>query len=171
MPDEKQPEIQVTDRRRWTDEGNLREGVDREARPSPPPPPPAKSQAPPPPPQPTAPRPTAPPRTEQPSVDRGGQAAGRYAAAGAAYQKINFERMVLSLAQNAMMSLGLLAPDPSQPIEADLDAGREMIDLLGVLQEKTRGNLTPEEHRILDNTLYELRMAWLELDKRRARAR
>jgi hypothetical protein len=43
------------------------------------------------------------------------------------------------------------------------------IDLLQVLQEKTQGNLTPQESRLLDDVLYELRMTFVELQKRQAR--
>jgi hypothetical protein len=50
----------------------------------------------------------------------------------------------------------------------DLLGARETIDILGLLQEKTRGNCTPKEERLLENTLYELRMAWVQIDRKLA---
>lgn len=158
MADDKQPEFVVTDRRRLTAEGELREGVDSA------PPPPARSAPS------AAPQQAAKPGPAQDQAgqtpDRSGQAAQRYAAAGSGFEKFNFEKIVLSFAQTTMLQLGLLASDPSQPLEPDIHGARETIDMLSVLQEKTRGNLTPQEQRLLDNSLYELRMAWLELSRR-----
>ncbi len=81
-----------------------------------------------------------------------------------------FERLVVSFASTAMMQLGLVAADPSQPMEPDLAGARDTIDMLAVLEEKTRGNLTSRESRLMQQTLAELRMAFVEMQKgRRAR--
>jgi len=50
-------------------------------------------------------------------------------------------------------------------------SARRTIDLLEVLQEKTRGNLTPVESRLLEDVLYELRLSYVEVEKRGARKR
>ena len=73
----------------------------------------------------------------------------------------NFEFLVLSLAMQAQMALGLFQTD-DPGAGRDLNVARHMIDLLGVLHDKTKGNLTLEEQRTLDNTLTELRFRYLQ---------
>lgn len=74
----------------------------------------------------------------------------------------SFELLVLSLKFQAEQGLGLMQADPEQPAEVDLALASHAIDLLGVLQEKTRGNLTMEEGRLLENTLTELRFRYAQ---------
>ena len=76
--------------------------------------------------------------------------------------EITFEKFVASLYMSALMQLGLAAPQGAKP-EVDLLGGRQTIDTLAILQEKTKGNLTPAEQIMLQNCLYELRMAYLEV--------
>ena len=76
--------------------------------------------------------------------------------------EMTFERLVASLYMTAMLQLGLMAPEGEQP-RADILGARQTIDTLGVLQEKTKGNLTPQEQTILQQSLFELRMTFLEL--------
>ena|SRR5579862_3489168 len=76
--------------------------------------------------------------------------------------EINFEKFVASLYMTALMQLGLAAPQGSKP-EVDLIGARQTIDTIAMLQEKTKGNLTSAEANILQNCLYELRMAYLEV--------
>ncbi len=67
-----------------------------------------------------------------------------------------------TLATQALIALGL-APNPlTQKTERDLDQAKHFIDMLGVLEEKTRGNLTSEEQRQLDSMLFELRLHFVE---------
>ncbi|MDI7268025.1 MAG: DUF1844 domain-containing protein [Myxococcota bacterium] len=75
--------------------------------------------------------------------------------------EIDFVTFVMSLARSAMVGIGAL-PDPEtgKP-ERNLPLARQTIDILGILQEKTRGNLTGEEERILDSVLYDLRMTYV----------
>jgi hypothetical protein len=80
-----------------------------------------------------------------------------------------FETLVSYLSTTAMFQLGLIPGPSGERIPADLPNARRTVDLLEVLQEKTRGNLTREESSLLENVLYELRMSIIELDKRRAR--
>jgi hypothetical protein len=65
--------------------------------------------------------------------------------------------------------MGLAARPGEQPLSPDLAAAQETIDLLTVLQEKTKGNLTPAEADILTGGLYEIRMAFVELARRYGR--
>jgi hypothetical protein len=76
--------------------------------------------------------------------------------------EISFEKFVASLYMSALMQLGLAAPQGAKP-EVDLLGARQTIDTLAILQEKTKGNLTPAEQSMLQNCLYELRMAYLEV--------
>ena len=71
------------------------------------------------------------------------------------------EFLILSLRMQAEMNMGLFAMGEEQP-EKNPELARHFIDLLGVLQEKTRGNLTLEEQRLLENTLTELRFRFVQ---------
>ena len=76
---------------------------------------------------------------------------------------IDFATFVLSLSHSALVHLGD-APDPSGgPAKRDVAMAKQTIDLLAVLQEKTEGNLTGEEERLLDQVLYDLRMRYVEV--------
>jgi hypothetical protein len=71
--------------------------------------------------------------------------------------------LVFSLRLQAELHLGLLgAEDEKEKPQADLPAAQHFIDLLGVLAEKTRGNLTLEEQRYLENSLTELRFRFVQ---------
>ncbi len=74
----------------------------------------------------------------------------------------SFITLVTELAMQATLFMGEI-PDPEtkEPIE-DLNRAKYLIDELGVLEQKTAGNLTPEEERALKNVLYELRMKYVK---------
>lgn len=78
-----------------------------------------------------------------------------------------FATLVSYLSTTAMFQLGLLPGPGGEYIPPDLVNGQRTIDLLDVLQEKTRGNLSQEEARLLDDVLYELRMSFIEVQKQR----
>jgi hypothetical protein len=73
-----------------------------------------------------------------------------------------FIGLVASLQMSAWMALGKVINPMTQKIERDLDQARETIDLLGVLEEKTRGNLHADESRLLQRSLYELRLNYVD---------
>jgi uncharacterized protein DUF1844 len=78
---------------------------------------------------------------------------------------IDFATFVLSLSHSALVHLGD-APDPSGGTpRPDVNMAKQTIDLLLVLQEKTTGNLTGEEERLLDQVLYDLRMRYVEVTR------
>jgi hypothetical protein len=80
-----------------------------------------------------------------------------------------FENLIRSLGQNAAMLLGGYAdPRTGQPV-LDLEGAREMIDMLYVLREKTRGNLAPEEDTLLMDVLGNLKLAFMEMAKAAAK--
>jgi len=83
--------------------------------------------------------------------------------------EVSFERFMASLYMTAMVQLGLMHEQGGQP-GVDLIGARQTIDTLGMLAEKTKGNLTPKEQGFLQNCLYELRMAYVEVTNALARA-
>ena len=78
---------------------------------------------------------------------------------------IDFSTFILSLSHSALVHLGdAPLPDGEGP-ERNLTLARQTIDLLGILQEKTRNNLSGEEERLLDQALYDLRLRFVEISK------
>jgi len=75
----------------------------------------------------------------------------------------SFINFLMVLAQNAASSLGMVENPVSRQREVDLDAGKQWIDVLGMLQKKTAGNLTTQEHRMLEGLLGDLRMQYVSL--------
>jgi hypothetical protein len=74
-----------------------------------------------------------------------------------------FSGFVLSLATSAAVQFGDIAdPSTGQPAEPNLEGAARIIDILSMLQEKTRGNLIPEEAQLLDDLLYELRLRFVQ---------
>ncbi|MFQ5778267.1 MAG: DUF1844 domain-containing protein [Terriglobia bacterium] len=151
---EREPEgVKVVDRRRFTSEGEVRPDADRAStfEPSPQVPPPEPARRPQIPPRPSA---TEPARPPHPAA----QAAGSAAAAQA-----DFETLVVSLSTSALLQLGLVDDPKLGRVQPDLEAARHTIDMLSVIQEKTRGNLSAKETALLEQVLYELRMAFLHV--------
>ena len=82
--------------------------------------------------------------------------------------EITFERFMASLYMTAMLQLGLMRQQGEQP-RIDIIGARQTIDTLSLISEKTKGNLTPAEENFLQNSLYELRMAYVEVTNALAR--
>ncbi len=140
--EEEASEFKVIDRRQFTSDGQPRAGAE---------PVPPRKETPPPPSPPSSPPPA---RGKQPEPS---------GAAPAQRGPVNFQHLVLSLATTAMFQLGMMEnPGEEQP-KADMAAAQETIDLLNVLEKKTKGNLTQEEAGLLTNSLYELRMCFVEV--------
>ena len=81
--------------------------------------------------------------------------------------EINFSTFVLSLSTQALMHLGEVPSPLSGQVESDVPAAKQMIDLLAMLREKTRGNLSPNEDRLMQDILFDLRMKYVEAVKKR----
>jgi hypothetical protein len=186
MPEQNKPFV-VTDRRKFTMEGELRPDADpspeREERATPPPAPvtaaaaaqPAADASPE-----TASQPEMPP---PPTAEENDQARRAYEMTAdrldTAIRSTNpgmdhppamsFEQLVQSFYMTAMMQLGAATHEGQQP-QVDILGARQSIDMLAVLAEKTKGNLTAEENRLLDSALFELRMAFLEITQALARS-
>jgi len=175
MP-EKQPEFVVTDRRKFTSEGDVRSDVkveEPEAQPQ------KKAEAPAPAaqaqPAPDAPKsPTAEEHREQNVAyqDSTRKLDEMLAAAGHAKPEgfdVNFQRIVESYYMTALMQLGAIRMEGEEQQRLDIIGARQTIDTLGILSEKTKGNLTPEEQTLMQNATFELRMLFLEVSNAIAR--
>jgi hypothetical protein len=171
----------VTDRRLFTSEGELRSDVPEEQET----PKPAAA----PPPVQNAPQSPAPDAAE--AIDRDmpiPPSSAEQEAQAAAYREsskeldeqvtmsghsakefeITFERFLASLYMTAMLQLGLMRQQNQEP-RIDIIGARQTIDTLSLIAEKTKGNLTPVEANFLQNSLYELRMAYVEVTNALAR--
>ncbi|MBI4466998.1 MAG: DUF1844 domain-containing protein [Acidobacteria bacterium] len=143
-------DVKVVDRRRFTAAGERRPETDISPPPEPPPPSPAQPD---------------------PAAAGAGTESAAARSARQAYDrqrpprdyKVDFETLVMSLSTSAMYQLGLVEDPARGAIPADLEAARHTIDMLAVIQEKTRGNLSPREQQLLEQVLYELRLAYLSL--------
>jgi hypothetical protein len=82
----------------------------------------------------------------------------------------SFTFIVLSLRAQAEMQLGLMQFGEDEKQQPDLSLARHTIDLMGVLLEKTKGNLALEEHRLLENSLTELRFRFVQVSDDIAKA-
>lgn len=76
--------------------------------------------------------------------------------------KASFDSFIASLYMSAMLQLGLMHERGQQP-QVDIVGARHTVDTLAMLEEKTRGNLTEEEKALLQDTLFRLRMAFVEI--------
>jgi hypothetical protein len=140
--------FKVVDRRSFTSEGSRREEESPEVR-KPEPPPPRETR----------------PQAVEPQIIEAQEAQETEGSD----EPSGFETLVSYLSTTTMFQLGLIPGPGGERIPADMTNAQRTIDLLQVLQEKTKGNLTPNESRLLDDVLYELRMTFVELQKRQAR--
>jgi hypothetical protein len=82
---------------------------------------------------------------------------------------MSFDQLVQSVYMSAILQLGGATHEGQQP-QVDILGARQSIDMLAVLEEKTKGNLAEDETRLLDSALFELRMAFLEVTQALARS-
>ena len=76
--------------------------------------------------------------------------------------EVSFSTFVLSLSSSALVHLGEIADPGSKKTETDLPMAKQIIDTVGMLQEKTRGNLDTEEERLIKTLLYDLRLRYVQ---------
>ncbi len=82
-----------------------------------------------------------------------------------ALPRVDFATFILSLSHSALMHLGE-APNPETgAVEKNLPLARQSIDLIAMLEEKTKGNLAGDEERLIGQVLFDLRMRFVELSK------
>jgi hypothetical protein len=78
-------------------------------------------------------------------------------------EPVSFSTFILGLSTQALLHLGDIESPVSGKVERDLGAARHVIDILGILQAKTKNNLEQAEERLLEAVLYDLRMRYVEL--------
>ena len=109
------------------------------------------------------------PQQQNQQTEKSGEAASPGAESGAevelagADDPASFASFMMSIASNAASSLGMMEHPVTGKREIDLELGKHWIDVLGMLQEKTRGNLLPQEQQILEGLLADLRMQYVSL--------
>ena len=166
MPERKKDsEIKVNDRRLFTADGDLRtDTLEESSEPVPATPAQVATAEPPP-----SDLPPAPTNSEQQAQHDAYQQSSRDLDArvelnghSAKELEVSFERFMASLYMTAMMQLGLMVEQGGSP-QVDLIGARQTIDTLSMLGDKTKGNQTPKEQAFLQNALYELRMAYVEV--------
>jgi hypothetical protein len=196
---EKPPIFTVTDRRKFTLDGDLRDGAVVDSTPEPTPLKPSEQNTTPTPgprlvtdtspakpsPEPPAPEPASISETAAdedlqatPEVSAQDEAAAHHAyrqssehidtmlraanPAAGAIPAVTFEHVIQSIYLSAIVALGAGA-EPGQKARVDILGARQSIDMLAVLQDKTKGNLSEKEQRLLQNALFETRMMFLEV--------
>jgi hypothetical protein len=83
----------------------------------------------------------------------------------AAFPRVDFHTFILSLGSSALLNLGELERPGAGAPEKDLPMAKHTIDILAMLQEKTRGNVTPAEEKLIESLLYDLRLRYVEAIK------
>ena len=170
--DKEQPVIKVVDRRPFNPDGSPRElsAEEKEATEAanasrapeiepaaPPQPPPAKSAEP-------APETSArPERPSRPAAARPAENASAREGRDPLDDPTSFLSLIMSLASNAAASLGMMPHPVSGETGVDLSTAKHWIDVLGMLEAKTRGNLDPQEAQVLEGLLADLRMQYVSL--------
>lgn len=192
---EKKQDFVVSDRRRFAPEGELRPDADLRDEEKPETPAPVEAS-----PATTATKEEAAPAPPQASPDDGSKAEtdmpepptsaeqqeqkDAYHASGkkiddilskagsgrAAMPEMTFERLVESFYMTSLIQMGAIRQEGETPA-VDIIGARQTIDSLTILQEKTKGNLTDREQTLLQNVLFELRMAWIEITNALASAK
>lgn len=103
----------------------------------------------------------------EPATDTGAPGATSPGAEHAApsdtpFAEINFSTFIISLSTQALAYLGEIQNPIDRQTVMDLSAAKQLIDILGLLQEKTKGNLDTAEAGLLENILYDLRLRYVE---------
>lgn len=81
-------------------------------------------------------------------------------------REINFATFILSLSSSAMLHFGDIEDPVSGKKERNLQGAKQTIDMIDMLKEKTKGNLTKEEEMLIDNVLYELKIRYVDESKK-----
>jgi hypothetical protein len=142
----KQPGFTVSDRRGFSESG--------EPKPDPPP----QSVAPAPAPAAEASPPAARATPSQPD-------AARTTHSSREFPPVDFHTFILSLGSSALLHLGELDQPDGTPARPDLPLAKHTIDIIAMLQEKTKGNLSPPEEHLIESLLYDLRLRFVEGSK------
>jgi hypothetical protein len=144
--DERKPSFTVSDRRSFSESGEPKAEVPAEPAAKPPEQP-----------------------TEQPTSRATSGEAGATTKAPARssseYPPVDFHTFILSLGSSALLHLGELDQPDGKESQPDLPLAKHTIDIIGMLQDKTKGNLSPPEERLIESLLYDLRLRYVERNK------
>ena len=159
--DEDQPTFKVTDRRLFNADGSPRD-IAPEEKPEEKPvvapqPEPASAAA-------AAAEPARaeePPRVDEPTAEEEEEFSEQDLAE--ARDPASFVSFIMSIASNAASALGMMEHPVTHQREVDVELGKHWIDVMGMLERKTSGNLTPQEKRMIDGLLADLRMQYVSL--------
>ncbi len=135
---ESKEEFKVTDKRRFTTEGGSKDTAETQEK----------------------------PETKEPPQEESHEA--RTETQGSASPPpppMDFSMFVLSMANTALFQLGFIKDPDAGESKKDLQGARQTIDLIALLEEKTRGNLTDQEAKIIQEALFQLRMAFVDASK------
>jgi len=142
QPEDKDKGFKVQDRRRFSAEGELKPEHRGEEEPR-----------------------AAAPEKASAAAASSPQAAPGHGAGTASRSEINFATFIVGLSTQALLHLGEIAdPTINNPVR-DLAAAQQLIDILGLLRDKTRGNLDHDEAGLLDSILFDLRMKYVEITR------
>ena len=140
---EEEKDFVVKDRRRFSPEGEPKEETQREA---------SESEQ-------------ASEQTGPEAVREKDREAGHEEKRTVPLPEMSFSTFVFSLSSSAVMHLGEIADPNTQTKSVDLPLAKQTIDILGMLQEKTKGNLEEDEKRLLEHLLYDLRLKYVAKTK------
>ena len=165
--DDQQPTFKVTDRRLFNADGSPRdlppeETPERKAEVVEPPQPVAEVFEPP---QPVAEVDTqaSTPLLPEPPADQPEEEEFDDAELEGAHDPASFVNFLMSIAQNAASALGMMEHPVTHQREVDLELGKHWIDVIGMLQRKTKGNLSKQEQQMIEGLLSDLRMQYVSL--------
>jgi hypothetical protein len=104
--------------------------------------------------------------SSQPQPEVGTQFTHRDAPSVSEEEPVAFNSFIMSLATQALVQMGEMPPPRGMEIPIDIDAARQTIDILAMLQRRTRGNLSPEEVKFLEEVLHSLRVSFINRKSR-----
>jgi hypothetical protein len=159
--DDEQPNFKVTDRRLFNADGTPRDLPPEEPKPEPKVAAPESVAEPAAPVEPEA-KAVEPAAAEEEAPDTGEEELSDEEIEGA-QDPASFVNFLMSIASNAASALGMMEHPVTHQREVDLELGKHWIEVLGMLQQKTRGNLSKQEHQMLEGLLSDLRMQYVSL--------
>jgi hypothetical protein len=83
-------------------------------------------------------------------------------------EPVAFTSFIMSLATQVLVQLGEMPPPQGMEIPIDLESARQTIDIMAMLQRRTKGNLSPDETRFMEEVLHSLRMSFINAKKKSA---
>jgi hypothetical protein len=105
---------------------------------------------------------------KKPRNDKTSAPSGENAESKQTLPEVDFNFFILSLSSSAMMQMGVIPNPVTKKKEKNMEVAKQTIDIISILEKKTKGNLTQEEEQFLSAILYDLRMKFIEENKEQA---